>query len=88
MVTGENTQMVPTENVCVADEEKILCIVRDMLDTQCHGIRHTINLPASTTVKDLISQVAQQFGYVEDTIGVTYEKQVGAEIHEVNLNEN
>ncbi|XP_061169220.1 ubiquitin carboxyl-terminal hydrolase 47-like isoform X7 [Saccostrea echinata] len=88
MVTGENTQMVPTENVCVADEEKILCIVRDMIDTQCHGVRHNINLPASTTVRDLISQVAQQFGYVEDTIGVTYEKQIGAEIHEVNLNEN
>lgn len=85
MVTAENTQMVPTENVCVADEEKILCIVRDMLDTECHGIRHSINLPASTMVKDMISQVAKQFGYIDDTIDITYEKQTGAEIHEVSL---
>lgn len=85
MVTAENTQMVPTENVCVADEEKILCIVRDMLDTECHGIRHSINLPASTMVKDMISQVAKQFGYIDDTIDITYEKQTGAEIHKVSL---
>lgn len=57
-----------------------------MLDTECHGIRHSINLPASTMVKDMISQVAKQFGYIDDTIDITYEKQTGAaEIHEVGI---
>lgn len=56
-----------------------------MLDTECHGIRHSINLPASTMVKDMISQVAKQFGYIDDTIDITYEKQTGAEIHKVGI---
>lgn len=73
------------QNVCVADEEKILCIVRDLLDTQSHGTRHTINLPASTSVKEMISVVAKQFGYADDTINISYQKQTGTTLHEVEI---
>jgi hypothetical protein len=72
------------QNVCVADEEKYICIVRDMVDSQSHGIRHTINLPGSTPVKDVMTQFAGMFGYVEETIDVHYEIQTGAELHEVS----
>lgn len=85
MVTGENTQVVPIENVCVADEQKILCVVRDMVDVNCAGIKHTLNLPASTSVARLISDLAEKFSYLSETISVHYEKQVGSEIEEIPL---
>ncbi|OWF37661.1 ubiquitin carboxyl-terminal hydrolase 47-like [Mizuhopecten yessoensis] len=85
MVTGENTQVVPIENVCVADEQKFLCVVRDMVDVNCAAIKHTFNLPASTSVARLISDLAEKFAYLAETISIHYEKQIGSETEEIQL---
>ncbi|KAK3608441.1 hypothetical protein CHS0354_035441 [Potamilus streckersoni] len=86
MVTGENTQLIPTEDVCVADGEKVLCIIRDMVDTQCHGVKHSLNLPATVLVSEFIQEVAKQFGYMAHTINLQYERQVeGGQIEVMTL---
>uniref|UniRef100_A0A646QG70 Ubiquitin carboxyl-terminal hydrolase 47 n=1 Tax=Hemiscolopendra marginata TaxID=943146 RepID=A0A646QG70_9MYRI len=64
MVPGDNTQMVPVEGtMCVADEPRILCIIRDMTTTETHTAKITLNLPASTTGIQLVQEVAQRFRY-------------------------
>ena len=62
----------------------MLCIIRDMVDTSC--IKHTMNLPASTSVQLMMNDVARKFSYVLGTISVHYERQVdGAQMEEVNI---
>ncbi|KAL5010194.1 hypothetical protein ScPMuIL_012499 [Solemya velum] len=87
MVMGENTQIVPIEDMCAAEEEKILCVIRDMVDAQNGGIKHSLNLPASMLVKNVIEEIAKLFNYVADTISVQYEKEPGIDSATVVLEE-
>lgn len=66
-----------TQDMCAAEEEKILCVIRDMVDAQNGGIKHSLNLPASMLVKNVIEEIAKLFNYVADTISVQYEKEPG-----------
>ena len=66
------------------EEEKILCIIRDMVDTK-NCVKHTMNLPASTSVRMMINDVAKKFNYVIGTISVHYERQADrGQIEEVS----
>ncbi|XP_053398003.1 ubiquitin carboxyl-terminal hydrolase 47-like isoform X2 [Mercenaria mercenaria] len=85
MVVGDTTQVVPLEGASVADEPKVLCIVRDMVDPQANAIKHTMNLPASMSVQILLNEVAKQFGYMMGTISVHYERQTGSDVEELSL---
>ena len=69
--------------MCAADEAKILCIIRDMVDTTCHGLKHTQNLPISTSVLDVVQDISNQFGYAPESIDIHYEQQNGPNISEV-----
>ncbi|WAR06828.1 UBP47-like protein [Mya arenaria] len=82
MVVGDSTEVVPVEQATMADERKVLCIVRDMVDTNAGAIKHTMNLQASMSVRCLINEVCKQFGYMLNTISLHYEKQEGTEVEE------
>lgn len=69
----------------MADEPKVLCIVRDMVDPHANAVKHTMNLPASMSVQILMNEIAKQFGYMMGTISVHYERQNGADIEEVKM---
>lgn len=85
MVVGENAQAVLVEDAAGCEEEKILCIIRDMVDTK-NCVKHTMNLPASTSVRMMINDVAKKFNYVIGTISVHYERQADrGQIEEVAL---
>ena len=65
-------------------DEKVLCIIRDMVDPSC--IKHTMNLPGYTSVQLFLNDVARKFSYVIGTISVHYEKQIeGGQIQEVTI---
>ncbi|KAL4232665.1 Ubiquitin carboxyl-terminal hydrolase 47 [Mactra antiquata] len=85
MVVGETSQVVPVENVSAADEPKVLCIIRDMVDPHANAIKHTMNLPASSLVQMFLNDIARQFGYMMGTISVHYEKQEETETNEIPL---
>ncbi|XP_046546344.1 LOW QUALITY PROTEIN: ubiquitin carboxyl-terminal hydrolase 47-like [Haliotis rubra] len=75
MVTGENdlTQIVPMEGVCVADEEKVLCIITDLVSVTKPGCKHSLNLPASTSVRDALKEITKICNYDPDTVLIHYE---------------
>lgn len=85
MVTGDNSQVVPTENVCVAEEPRILCVIRDMIDPNAAGSRKTINLPASSSVGDVIDEISKSTRYIASSINIKYNKHVAAEMEEISL---
>ena len=68
-----------------ADEPKILCIVRDLVDPNATSIKHTMNLPATISVRGFTNEVCKQFGYMLRTIAVHYERQDGTEVSEVRF---
>ncbi|XP_071112786.1 ubiquitin carboxyl-terminal hydrolase 47-like [Haliotis cracherodii] len=75
MVTGENdlTQIVPMEGVCVADEEKVLCIISDLVNVTKPGCKHTLNLPASTSVRETLKEMVKICNYDPETVLIHYE---------------
>ncbi|CAH1800062.1 unnamed protein product, partial [Owenia fusiformis] len=86
MVYGENNMIVPTEDVCVADEPMVLCIVRDMTDSRSSS-KHTLNLSGSTTCRGLIEELGKLLRYYPDTFTVYYERPVDGDYEEVLINE-
>lgn len=74
MVTGDNRQIMPADEVCTATEDAILCVIRDLVDPQCRKL--SLYLSASMTVADMVLEVATSCGYVPNTISVHYEKSV------------
>ncbi|XP_041351651.1 ubiquitin carboxyl-terminal hydrolase 47-like [Gigantopelta aegis] len=86
MVIGENSQIVPTEGVCVADEIKILCIIRDLVNTANPGCKYTLNLPGSMRVSQVFKEIAKTCGYVDDSISVIYELNKDKQLTDVELN--
>ena len=88
MVTGDNSQVVPMENVCMAEEPRILCVIRDMIDPQTAGTKMSINLPASTSIGDVIDEIAKTTKYIASSINIKYNKQVSCELEEVGISAN
>lgn len=84
MVNATSKEVVPVEN---DEEPTILCVVKDETTADSTHNRHTVNLPASTLVKDLYTYVAKQVSYVEDTFLLVWNKIVGGGNEEVVLNE-
>lgn len=84
MVNATSKEVVPVEN---DEEPTILCVVKDETTADSTHNRHTVNLPASTFVKDLYTYVAKQVSYVEDTFLLVWNKIVGGGNEEVVLNE-
>lgn len=72
MVTGDNRQIIPADEVYTATDDTILCIIRDLVDPQCK--KRCLHLSASMTVADMVLEVATRCGYVPNTISVHYEK--------------
>lgn len=85
MVVGDSRQAVAVVGASVADEPKVLCVVRDMIDPQANAVKHTLNLPESMAVQVLLNEVAKQFGYMMGTISLIYERQEGDEVKQMNL---
>lgn len=59
------------------DEEKVLCIIRDFVDTHSIGHKQTINLPASTSLGIATREITKICGYMQGTVSVHYEPQTG-----------
>ncbi|KAE8606169.1 hypothetical protein XENTR_v10010623 [Xenopus tropicalis] len=72
MRPGEESHLVPKEIENAADEPRVLCIVQDT--TSCKNIneRITLNLPASTSVKQLYEDVSSKAGYVSGTFSLMW----------------
>ena len=66
-------------------EPLVLCIVRDMTNPECIT-KETFNLPAKTSVKQMLSYVAKRLSYVEDTFNLGYERHLDGSIDEVCFN--
>ena len=69
--------------MCVADEDKVLCIIRDM--TSGDTYKFNMNLPASTTGKQLIEEVAKKLGYEPGTFLLVYEQDLPEEVNIVDI---
>ena len=69
---------------CVADQPKVLCIIRDMTNADVQN-KNTLNLPASTSVAALIEEVARMYGYEADSFSLLYEKTELSQTTEVRL---
>lgn len=87
MVNATSKEVVPVENDCAADEPKVLCIVKDETTADWKHSKHTVNLPASTLVKELYSHVAKEVNYVEDTFLLVWNKGLVDGREEIVLNE-
>ncbi|XP_078000160.1 ubiquitin carboxyl-terminal hydrolase 47-like [Glandiceps talaboti] len=63
MLPVENTQVVPTEDTCLADVPKMLCLIRDTTNPQWQTCNITINLPSNYTCRSLCDEVSKQANY-------------------------
>ncbi len=50
--------------------------------------KYSVNLPASTIIRDFIQEVATKYGYENDTFLLSYERPDGRELGEVRLHNN
>ncbi|XP_069821168.1 ubiquitin carboxyl-terminal hydrolase 47 isoform X3 [Dendropsophus ebraccatus] len=55
-----------------ADEPRVLCIVQDTTSCKTINERVTLNLPASTSVRQLFQDVAGKVGYVSGTFSLKF----------------
>ncbi|KAM4720713.1 ubiquitin carboxyl-terminal hydrolase 47 isoform 1-T1 [Rhinophrynus dorsalis] len=72
MVPGEESHLVPKEIENAADEPRVLCIIQDTTNCKTISERITLNLPASTSVKQLFEDVSGKVGYVAGTFNLTW----------------
>lgn len=86
MVNATSKEVVPVEDNCAADEPKVLCIVKDETTADWKHSKHTVNLPASTLVKELYSHIAKEVNYVEDTFLLVWNKSPADGNEEIVLN--
>ncbi|KAG8438305.1 hypothetical protein GDO86_008837 [Hymenochirus boettgeri] len=71
MRPSEESPLVPREIENAADEPRVLCIVQDTTNCKTVNERIRLNLPASTSVKQLYRDVASKAGYVIGTFSLT-----------------
>lgn len=86
MVNATSKEVVPVENDCHTDEPTVLCIVKDATTADWKNSKHSVNLPASTLVKELYCHVAKQVNYVEDTFDLVWSKSLEEGTEEIVLN--
>ncbi|KAK2563668.1 Ubiquitin carboxyl-terminal hydrolase 47 [Acropora cervicornis] len=84
MVNATTKEGVPVENANPSDEPTVLCIIKDETTSDWKNSKHTINLPASTPVQELITHAAKEAKYVEDSFLLVWSKPQGNE--EILLN--
>ncbi|KAM9302069.1 ubiquitin carboxyl-terminal hydrolase 47-like [Gastrophryne carolinensis] len=72
MLPGEDGQPVPREIENAADEPRVLCIIQDVTNSKTINERITLNLPASTTTRQLFHDVAGKVGYVSGTFSLKW----------------
>ncbi|XP_060694981.1 ubiquitin carboxyl-terminal hydrolase 47 isoform X3 [Hemiscyllium ocellatum] len=72
MVPSEENQLLPTESETAADEPRVLCIVQDTTNAKAVTQRLTLNLPASTPLRQLFDDVASKAGYVTGTFELVW----------------
>ncbi|XP_015770740.1 PREDICTED: ubiquitin carboxyl-terminal hydrolase 47-like [Acropora digitifera] len=84
MVNATTKEVVPVENANPSDEPTVLCIIKDETTSDWKNSKHTINLPASTPVQELIAHAAKEAKYVEDSFLLVWSKPQGNE--EILLN--
>ncbi|XP_071974961.1 ubiquitin carboxyl-terminal hydrolase 47 isoform X4 [Engystomops pustulosus] len=72
MVPGEDSPLVPREIENAADEPRVLCIVQDTTSCKTINERITLNLPASTSVRQLYDDVASKVGYINGTFSLKW----------------
>lgn len=68
----------------MADEPKVLCIIRDMTDPHA-STRFTMNMQSSCTCQSLIAEIASKLGYEAGTFSLSYERPENGELHEVGF---
>lgn len=85
MVNATTKEVVPVENANPSDEPTVLCIIKDETTSDWKNSKHTINLPASTPVQELITHAAKEAKYVEDSFLLVWSKPQGNE--EILLND-
>lgn len=84
MVNATTKEVVPVENASPSDEPTVLCIIKDETTSDWKHSKHTINLPASTPIQQLITHVAKEAKYVEDSFLLVWSTPHGNE--EIVLN--
>ncbi|KAK6187315.1 hypothetical protein SNE40_005373 [Patella caerulea] len=86
MVTDYNTQLVSTENGSTADELKVTCIIRNMVNSQS-STRHTVTLPISMGITEATSEISKICGFERHTVSIRYEYKNGEKMEEVFLDD-
>lgn len=86
MVNATSKELVSLENACPADEPTVLCIIKDETTADWKHSKHSVNLPASTQIQQLISHVAKEVKYEEDSFLLVWKKGQGGSTEEVVLN--
>ncbi|XP_069479744.1 ubiquitin carboxyl-terminal hydrolase 47 isoform X2 [Ambystoma mexicanum] len=72
MLPGEEHQLVPKEFENAAEEPRVLCIVQDTTNSKTVTERITLNLPASTSLKQLFKDVSCKARYVNGTFDLAW----------------
>ena len=88
MVNATTREIVPVENACPSEEPTVLCIIKDETTTDWKHSKHSINLPASTLIQQLITHVAKEANYVEDSFLLVWSKPHGEDSEGIVLNAN
>ena len=60
--------------MCAANDLKILCIIKDLTNPQWQQCKITVNLPATTTCKELCEEVARQANYEAGTFSLMWQR--------------
>ncbi|ESP03988.1 hypothetical protein LOTGIDRAFT_156592, partial [Lottia gigantea] len=84
MVTDLNTQVVCAEKGGSADEPKVTCIIRNMVNNQA-TTRHTVTLPVCMGVSEAAAEISKITGFEPSTVSVTYERHNGDKMEELRF---
>lgn len=88
MVNATTREIVPVENACPSEEPTVLCIIKDETTTDWKHSKQSINLPASALIQQLITHVAKETNYVEDSFLLVWSKPHGEDSEGIVLNAN
>lgn len=69
-----------------ADEALVLCIIQDETNVDWKNAKYTVNLPASSSVEDLINHVSKEANYVVDSFLLVWTNSSKVEDKEIPLN--
>lgn len=69
-----------------ADEPLVLCIIHDETTIDWQNAKYTVNLPASSSVEDLINHISKEANYVADSFLLVWTNSSKDEEKEIPLN--